>query len=39
MKQPEFLQVDANSHNLKVDLNIFGRTWSEMGVASLVMGL
>ena len=27
MKQPEFLQVDANSHNLKVDLKIF---WEDM---------
>ena len=39
MKQPYFLHVDTNSHKLKVDQKIWGRVWSEMGVASLVTGL
>ena len=39
MKWPDFLHVDTNSHKLKVDQNIFGWSWSEMGVSSLVTGL
>ena len=39
MREPDFLQVDTNSHKLKVDQKILGWTWSEMGVASLVTGL
>ena len=39
MKWPDFLHVDTNSHKLKVDQNIFGWAWSEMGVSSLVTGL
>ena len=39
LKYPEFLHVDTNSHKLKIDQNIFGWTWSEMGVVWLVMSL
>ena len=39
MKWPDFLHVDANSHKLKVDQNIFGWTWSKIGEPSLVMRL
>ena len=39
MKWPDFLLVDTNLHKLKVDQEIFGWAWSEMGVASLVTGL
>ena len=39
VKQPDFLQVDTHSQNLKVDQKICGWEWSKMGVASLVMGL
>ena len=39
LKNPEFLHVDINSHKLKIDQNIFGWTWSEMGVVWLVMSL
>ena len=39
IKQPVFLHVDTNSHELIVDQNFFGWTWSQMGLASLVMGL
>ena len=38
-EQPDFLLVDTNSHELKVDRKIFGLVWPEMGVASLVTGL
>ena len=37
MKQPHFLHIVTNSHILKVDQNILGWAWSEMGVASPVM--
>ena len=39
MKYPVFLHVDTNSHELTVDQKTFWWAWSEMGVASLVMGL
>ena len=39
MKQPDFLHVGTNSHKLKVDQKNSGWGWSEMDVASLVMGL
>ena len=39
MKQPNILHVDTNSQKLKVDQNVFGWSWSKMGVASLVTGL
>ena len=38
VKEPDFLQVDTNSHKLKVDQKMFGWTWSKIVVASLVMG-
>ena len=34
-----FLQVNTNSHKLKVDQKMFGWEWSEIGVASVVMVL
>ena len=39
MKKPVFLHADTDSWKLKVDWKILGWTWSEMGVASLVLGL
>ena len=39
MKYPDFLHVDTNSNRLKIDQIILVLVWSEMGVASLVMGL
>ena len=39
MKQPDYFNVDTNSHKLKVGQKNFGWAWSEMGMASLVMGL
>ena len=34
-----FLHIDTNSSKLKVDQKCLGWVWSEMGVASLSMGL
>ena len=41
MKYPDFLHVDTNSHELKVDQNNLGWTWLEMeiGVARLLTEL
>ena len=33
------MHVDTNLHKLKVEQNIFGWAWPEMGVASLITGL
>ena len=38
VEEPDFLQVDTNSHKLKVDQKMFGWAWSKIVVASLVMG-
>ena len=34
-----FLCVNTNSHRSKIGQKLFGWTWSEMGVTSLVMAL
>ena len=39
MKQPYFVHVDANSQNFEVNGKVFGRAWSKMAVASLVLGI
>ena len=39
MKQPNFLHIDTNSQELKVDRKFFGRAWSKIGIANLVSGL
>ena len=39
IKWTDFLLVDSNILKLKDDQNSFDWTWSEVGVASLVMGL
>ena len=36
MKQPNFLHVDTNSQQLRVDQKFLGRVRSESGVANVV---
>ena len=39
MKWPDFLHVDTNSHQLKVDQKFFEWAWLEMDVTSMITGL
>ena len=39
VKKPDFLYFDTYSWKLKVDWEIFGWAWSEVGVATLVTEL